>query len=86
MTTALKAAFTLLPDSPAVFAEWEALVVAHDCKGKVAHDARLVAAMRANGITHILTFNCADFQRFTGITILDPAAVSAPTTPPPAVP
>lgn len=82
MVTGLKAAFPLLSDSPAIFPEWEALVVAYDCKGKVAHDARLVAAMRVHGITHILTFNGADFQRFIGITILDPAAVSAPAPPP----
>jgi predicted nucleic acid-binding protein len=83
----MKKAFLLLPDQPGLFAEWESLVVAHDCKGKVAHDARLVAAMRTHGITRILTLNGVDFQRYPGITVLDPAAISAPTpTPPPPTP
>ena len=63
------------PDDPAVVSVWEALVVAHDCKGKVAHDARLVAAMQTHGLNEILTFNIADFTRFPGITAIDPATV-----------
>src|SRR5579884_4129582 len=51
--------FTLLPDGPSVFQEWQRLVVRHDVKGKNAHDARLVAGMIANGIGRILTFNDA---------------------------
>ena len=46
--------------------------------GKNAHDARLVAAMRVHGVTHLLTFNDQDFARYTGITVLTPAAVFAP--------
>lgn len=49
----------------------------HAVSGKNAHDARLVAAMLAHGLTHLLTFNDADFQRFTGITTVTPAAVLA---------
>lgn len=74
--------FTLLPDNPAVFTEWQRLVVQHDVKGKNSHDARLVAAMAAHGVTRILTFNLADFARYPGITVLDPASfVSPPSTP-----
>ena len=72
------ASFPLLNDTPDLFAEWRTLVVAHDCKGKVAHDARIVAAMRTHRLRHLLTFNVADFARFPGITILDPLAVAAP--------
>src|SRR5215203_2205911 len=32
--------FSLLPDTPSVFPEWQRLVVQHDVKGKNAHDAR----------------------------------------------
>jgi predicted nucleic acid-binding protein len=79
----LEAAFPLLSDLPTIVAEWKALVLAHDCKGKVAHDARLVAAMKAHGIPRILTFNGKDFHRYPGITVVDPAAVpSTPLTPP----
>jgi predicted nucleic acid-binding protein len=64
-----------LPDQPTLFAEWESLVIAHQCQGKVAHDARLVAAMRTHGLTDILTFNFRDFQRYPGLTVIDPATV-----------
>lgn len=59
------------------------MVAAYACQGKVAHDARYVAAMRAHGLTHLLTFNGADFARFPGITVLDPhtVATSASTGP-----
>jgi predicted nucleic acid-binding protein len=62
-----------LPDSDDVYPEWRRLVVTHGVSGKKAHDARLVAAMTVNGITHILTFNAGDFARYTGINVLDPA-------------
>ena len=74
----IKSFFPVLPDAPTLMAGWEALVVAHDCKGKAAHDARIVAAMRNHAVTHILTFNGADFVRYRGLTILDPAAVAGP--------
>lgn len=84
----LKVFFTFLDDTPAVYPEWERLVTAHSVLGKNAHDARLVAAMLVHGVTHLLTFNDADFRRFPGITVLTPAAVlaSAPGPPPPAAP
>lgn len=79
------AAFQFLPDTPAVFTEWLSLVRTHGCQGKVAHDARFVAAMRAHGIGTILTLNPTDFARYPGLTILDPNAVAAtfPPTPTP---
>jgi predicted nucleic acid-binding protein len=70
--------FSLLPDTPAVFAEWRRLVVHHQITGKKAHDARLVASMAVHGLTHLLTFNSADFAPYTGIVVLDPT-----TAPPP---
>jgi predicted nucleic acid-binding protein len=76
--THIKSSFPVLLDTPALLAEWEALVAAHDCKGKLAHDARLVAAMRTHGLTRLLTFNGADFARYPGLTVLDPASIVAP--------
>jgi predicted nucleic acid-binding protein len=64
---------SFLPDQPSLFAEWESLVVAHQCMGKVAHDTRLVAAMRTHGLTDILTFNITDFKRYPGLNVIDPA-------------
>lgn len=71
----LKAIFELLPDTPAIYPEWETLVRAHQVKGKEAHDARIAAAMLAHGVAHILTFNGGDFKRFAGVTAVDPAGV-----------
>ena len=67
--------FPLLRDERAIFEHWERLVGAHDVKGKNAHDARLVAAMRRHSLTHILTFNAQDFSRYPGITILTPESL-----------
>jgi predicted nucleic acid-binding protein len=78
--------FALFPDTPAVFGEWKQLMAAYKPVGKPAHDARLVAAMKAHGITHILTFNDQDYRRYAGITVLTPAQVIASAQPPPPPP
>jgi hypothetical protein len=75
--------FRLLPDLPTLFAEWEAPVGAYACHGRASFDARLVATMRTHGVTRLLTFNGADFARFPGLSVLDPAALAASATPPP---
>jgi predicted nucleic acid-binding protein len=71
----LKRAFVLLPDTPDIYAEWEGLVTALSIADALSYDARLVAVMRVHGLTHILTFNAADFRHFPGITVVDPATV-----------
>jgi predicted nucleic acid-binding protein len=65
----------LLPDSLAVHEEWRRLLVAHAVSGVQVHDARLVAMMHAYQVSHLLTFNVADFRRYTGITVLHPQDV-----------
>jgi len=40
--------------------------------GKRTHDARIIAAMLANGITQLLTFNPIDFAGISSITIIHP--------------
>ncbi|HLG16946.1 MAG TPA: type II toxin-antitoxin system VapC family toxin [Blastocatellia bacterium] len=67
--------FRLLPDSLATFQEWRRLVVTHSVMGVEVHDAKLVASMNVYGITHLLTFNVADFKRYPGITAVSPADV-----------
>jgi predicted nucleic acid-binding protein len=79
----LKSLFAFLPDSAAIYPEWERLVILYQVKGKNAHDARLIAAMAVRGITHLLTFNTADFARFQGVTALDPFSLAAAPPPPP---
>jgi predicted nucleic acid-binding protein len=67
-----KAQFTVHDDSPSIRPAWEQLVVKHKVVGKNAHDARLVAAMIVHKIERILTFNVADFQRYTEIIAVSP--------------
>ena len=68
--------FRLLRDERAVFECWRDLVAEHEVRGKAVHDGRLVAAMVRHHVTHLLTFNAADFARYTGlITVLDPHAL-----------
>jgi predicted nucleic acid-binding protein len=71
----LKTLFLFLPDSPAIYPEWERLVTRHAVRGRDAHDTRIVAAMNVHSITHLLTFNKDDFKRFPGITVLLPSEV-----------
>jgi predicted nucleic acid-binding protein len=78
----IKHTFRFLADQPALYAEWEALVVAHACHGRVSYDARLVAGMRTHGIDRILTFNGSDFARFPDIMVIDPVAVAVWPPPP----
>jgi predicted nucleic acid-binding protein len=74
----LKSMFILLPDIPAIYPLWESLVTHHRVVGKPAHDARLVAAMYAHGLTAILTFDQSGFSRYPGIEIVQPPAVLLP--------
>src|SRR5262245_1719695 len=62
-------------DSLAGFQEWKRLVVAHQVSGVEVHDTRLVASMRVQGITHIVTYNKGDFKRFHNIIAVLPSEV-----------
>ena len=73
---ALRQRFPLLPDSPVVFDEWLALVEKFPISGKRVHDARLVAVLKANRLDHLLTFNAADFNSFTGVSVISPSALA----------
>lgn len=74
--TKLKATFTLLPDTSDVLPLWEELVVRYEVRGKQSHDARLVAAMNAHNLTHLLTFDQSDFKRFSEITVVNPKNIT----------
>lgn len=63
--------FTLLRDERGIFVLWRELARQHDAKGKSAHDTRLVAAMNRHNLSHLLTFNVADFRRYPGIEVVD---------------
>lgn len=68
--------FSLLLDERGVFSRWQVLTLRYDVKGKSAHDARLVAAMLRHGISHLLTFNKPDFNRYTEIVVWTPDRVA----------
>jgi predicted nucleic acid-binding protein len=74
-----EAAFPLLPETPAIYPAWKALVGALGVVGKQVHDARLVAVCHAHGVGLLLTFNAAHFVRLVaappGVVLLDPATV-----------
>lgn len=68
--------FSFLPDTPEIFFERQRLVELHEVSGRQVHDARLVAAMLIHGVSHLLTFNNADFKRYTEITVVHPSDVA----------
>jgi predicted nucleic acid-binding protein len=69
--------FRLFRDERAIYDRWRQLVATVGALGKSAHDARLVAAMERHGLTHLLTFNTADFLRYAGITVIEPQSIAA---------
>jgi predicted nucleic acid-binding protein len=76
----IKSLFLFAPDHPDVFEEWQRIVIRYGVSGVQVHDARLVAVMHVYGLTHILTFNTADFARYSDrITVVHPQAlISSP--------
>ena len=72
---AFKNVLILLPDLDSIFGIWEKVVIGHQVLGKQVYDARLVAAMKVHGITHLLTFHAADFKRYDEITVVNPSSV-----------
>ncbi len=75
-TRLLERYFEILPDSLATYNHWRQLVVEHQVLGAKVHDAWLVAAMKTNAIERVLTFNAADFARYGGIRVIDPASLA----------
>jgi predicted nucleic acid-binding protein len=71
----IESGMSLLSDNEAVYWEWRKIVVQHAVSGVQVHDARLVAAMRVHGVSHILTLNVTDFSRYSGITVAHPSTV-----------
>lgn len=70
-----KRVFGFLDDEPGIFSQWENLVEKHQVSGKNVHDARIVAAMLKQGLSHLLTLNVKDFNRFKEIVVVDPISL-----------
>ncbi|WP_107669031.1 type II toxin-antitoxin system VapC family toxin [Cyanothece sp. BG0011] len=74
----IKSILPLMLDTPAIFKQWETLVKTDQVKGVNVHDARLVAVMIVNKLSHILTFNVDDFRRYNSeITIVHPNEINS---------
>lgn len=67
--------FTILDEPPDLRTWWRSLVKKHGVSGKQVHDARIAAFMLALGVTHLLTLNPSDFNRYPEITVLEPKDV-----------
>jgi predicted nucleic acid-binding protein len=74
-----EALFPLLPETPDIYPAWKSLVTAAGVIGKRVHDARLVAVCNVHRVSHLLTFNTADFVPMAGfgpgILVVHPASV-----------
>lgn len=64
--------YMLLPENPDVYLLWKELVTRYSVSGTKVHDTRLVASALVHSVTKILTFNTADFRRYSEIEVLDP--------------
>jgi predicted nucleic acid-binding protein len=68
----LERQFLLLLESEAAYIEWRRIVIEYRVSGVQVHDARLAALMYANHVSHLLTLNPRDFDRYTGLTAVHP--------------
>lgn len=69
--------FRLLLDERGILGHWRDLVANNDVRGKNAHDARLVAAMKRHGLAELLSFNKHDCTRFAEMNVFTPNEVLA---------
>ncbi len=70
--TSIETLLTLLPDIPAIYSAWKSVVKDNKVQGVKVYDARLVAIMTVYAVENVLTFNDADFKRYTNITAIHP--------------
>ncbi len=69
----LESQFQVAEDGPAVTATLLQLISQTPVGGRQIHDANIVAIMQTQGIRTLLTYNVADFRRFSSIiTITSP--------------
>ncbi len=73
-TSSIEPLVAVLPERELFHSEFRRLLVHYNVVGKQVHDARLVAMMLSWQVTHILTLNERNFQRFgpEGITVVSP--------------
>jgi predicted nucleic acid-binding protein len=68
----------LLPETKAAYSEWRRIIIECRVSGVQVHDARLAAVMYLNHVSHLLTLNPKDFERFEGIAAVRPQDLQQP--------
>ncbi len=69
----IRQSLPLLDEPPDIARRWLELVRRYEVKGKEVHDARVVAFALAHNLSHILTLNPSDFNRYREVTAVTPA-------------
>lgn len=64
--------FQIADDNAGVTTQWLNLIKTIGVNGKQVHDANIVATILAYNISHLLTHNMADFNRYGGLVNLIP--------------
>jgi predicted nucleic acid-binding protein len=72
---AIEQAMSMLPEDESSYRRWRDLLQTYEIRGVQVHDTRLVAAMLAHGVRHILTLNGSHFARFPEIQVVYPQSV-----------
>jgi predicted nucleic acid-binding protein len=67
-----RAAFQIAEERPGVLDRLLQILTVHRATGRQVHDANIVATMLDHDLQRLLTFNVADFQRFTPLISIDP--------------
>ena len=73
----LESLLLLGEEVPAIYPIWKDLIDRYQVRGVNVHDTKLVAAMLVHELTHLLTFNTKDFQRFKEIVVVHPRSISS---------
>jgi predicted nucleic acid-binding protein len=73
--SSIESLFPVVPDVPAIYGKWKAIVQDNQVQGVKVYDARLVAIMAVYGIESILTFNASDFKRYSSISAILPSSL-----------
>ena len=63
--------FNVADDTGNVTQQLLSLLKQYPSGGKQVHDTNIVAAMLANGVTHLLTHNVKDFKRFDHVLVVE---------------
>ena len=74
---AIERTMTLLPETESVYQAWRQLLLSQAVRGVQVHDAHLAAVLGAHGVTQLLTFDTADFKRFSSLAAMHPNDVQS---------